>query len=130
MSPSEAALLGAVNGVRASHGLPPFSVDAALQRAARYHTAKMMRTGAFTHGNFGWRMSRFRVLGRSMAENIAWGNGPYGRPEGIVGTWMRSPPHRANLLRSNYRRIGIGTRVGTFAGARDATVVTADFAGP
>jgi uncharacterized protein YkwD len=42
---------------------------------------------------------------------------------------MRSPGHRANLLRPGWTRVGIGARVGTFQGYRGATVVTADFAG-
>ena len=42
---------------------------------------------------------------------------------------MASPGHRANLLRPGWKRIGIGSRTGTFLGYGGATVVTADFAG-
>ena len=31
-------------------------------------------------------------------ENIAWGTGSYGSPEGIVKQWMNIPPHRAIIL--------------------------------
>jgi uncharacterized protein YkwD len=40
--------------------------------------------------------------------------------------WMNSPGHRAILLSSSYRRIGLAKRNGTL-GATDACVVTADF---
>ena len=47
----------------------------------------------------------------------------------IVGSWLASPGHRANLLRPAWKRIGIGSRTGEFLGYAGATVVTADFAG-
>jgi uncharacterized protein YkwD len=40
--------------------------------------------------------------------------------------WMDSPGHRAILLSSSYRRIGVGKRVGSL-GSSKACVVTADF---
>jgi uncharacterized protein YkwD len=40
--------------------------------------------------------------------------------------WMDSPGHRAVLLSSTYRRVGIGKRAGRLGGRR-ACVVTADF---
>jgi uncharacterized protein YkwD len=43
--------------------------------------------------------------------------------------WMESPGHRANILRPSFTRIGLGRRVGPFAGYGTAAVVTADFAG-
>ena len=40
--------------------------------------------------------------------------------------WMNSPGHRAILLSSSFRRVGIGKRTGDLGGDR-ACVVTADF---
>jgi uncharacterized protein YkwD len=40
---------------------------------------------------------------------------------------MNSPGHRAILLSSTYRRIGVGKRTGDYGGRR-ACMVTADFA--
>ena len=42
---------------------------------------------------------------------------------------MKSPPHRRNLLRPGFRRVGVGAMMATFSGASGARVVTADFAG-
>ena len=43
--------------------------------------------------------------------------------------WLNSPPHRKNLLRAGFRRVGVGAMMGTFSGTGGARVVTADFAG-
>lgn len=129
MTRTEISLLRAVNAVRVAHGLSALRVDPTLERAARAHTSEIMRTGAFTHGNFAARMAQFHIRGPAMGENLAWGGGPYGQTQSIIDLWMGSPAHRANLLRSGYRRIGIGAIVGSFGGESSATVVTADFAG-
>lgn len=129
MSGSEASLLREINRVRVAHGVPALHYDAALARAARAHSLEMARKGYFTHGAFASRMVRFGVHGPFVGENLAWGNGSFGSPHGIVSAWLRSPEHRANLLRPGFRRIGLGELTTTFDGAAGANVVTADFAG-
>lgn len=129
LSQREASLLAVVNGVRAAHDLRPLAVDARLTRAARGHSATMLRENVFTHGSFGERVRRSGARGPRFAENLAWGTGPYGSAQAIVRGWLGSPGHRANLLRPGFSRIGIGALVGTFAGYPGAVVVTADFAG-
>src|SRR5919199_1542768 len=126
---SELSLLKAVNATRASYHLAPLRIDPALQRAARAHTAEMIRSGSFAHGAFASRMRTFNVRGPAMGENLAWGSGSYGSPQSIIQMWLNSPGHRANLLRPGFRRIGIGAVVTSFQGESGATVVTADFAG-
>jgi uncharacterized protein YkwD len=126
----EASLLREMNRVRTSHGLGTLRTDGTLQRAARAHSAAMLRTGTFTHGDFALRMRRFGVRGSYAGENLAWGVGTGASARAIVAEWLASPAHRANLLRPGFRRIGLGRIVGTFAGYARAAVVTADFAGP
>lgn len=123
------SLLAAVNHTRAAHGLRPLTIDYRLTRAARAHSAEMLRDGYFSHGDFHSRMVAFHVRGPQAGENLAWGNGSYGEPAGIIAGWLASPGHRANLLRPGWTRIGIGLARGTFLGNGDSTVVTADFAG-
>lgn len=41
----------------------------------------------------------------SVSENIAYG---YSSGKDVVGAWMRSPGHKANLLSSKMRLIGVG----------------------
>jgi uncharacterized protein YkwD len=98
-------------------------------RVARSHSATMLRGGVLTHGDFGARIRRSGARGPRFGENLAWATRRYGNARSIVRSWLRSPGHRANLLRPGFLRIGIGARVGTFAGHRHAVVVTADFAG-
>jgi uncharacterized protein YkwD len=126
---SEQSLVTAANDVRRSHGLPALRVDPRLVTAARAYSATMLRTGAFTHGAFGARLARFGVRGPVYGENLAWAVGAGAAARRIVGSWLASPGHRANLLRPGWRRIGIGALRGTFQGQTGATVVTADFAG-
>ena len=124
---TETAFLQEMNRVRTAHGLRALRIDGLLERAARSHTASMLRTGSFEHGDFSGRMAQFGVR-RSMAgENLAWGVGESGTPQELVAAWLRSPPHRANLLRRGFRRVGVGAQVGPFAGYDGAVVVTTDF---
>ncbi|MGI9112422.1 MAG: CAP domain-containing protein [Gaiellaceae bacterium] len=129
LSTTEAALLEAVNDVRLANGLQPLHVDETLVRAARAHTSAMLRNDVLTHGSFGSRLGSFGARGPRFGENLAWGTGALASARVLVQAWLASPGHRANLLRPGFRRIGIGARIGHFAGSRRATVVTADFAG-
>ena len=128
-SERERSLLAEMNRARAAHGVAPLQLDRRLERAARAHSADMMRRDYFSHGAFTQRMRSFGIRSRWLGENVAWGSGRYSTARSIVRMWMASPGHRANLLRPSFRRAGLGAVVGTFAGHGGATVVTADFAG-
>jgi uncharacterized protein YkwD len=128
-SSAENGLLRAVNATRTAHGLQPVSLDATLSRAARAHSVEMQRGGYFAHGDLHGRMIAFHVRGPVVGENLAWGNGTFASPSTVISEWLRSPEHRANLLRPGFTRIGIGMTQGSFLGAGSATVMTADFAG-
>jgi uncharacterized protein YkwD len=128
-SASEASLLKAINKTRAEYGLAALRYDAVLARAAAAHTRDMAVKDYFAHGDFRPRMLQFRVRGPFVGENLAWGAGSFGTPQGIVRAWLASPAHRANLLRPGFRRVGLGELRTTFRGASGASVVTADFAG-
>jgi uncharacterized protein YkwD len=129
LSTQEQNLLQAINQARAAHGAPPLRIGVRLQQAARAHSRAMARSGAFTHGNWYSRLRRFGVRARTLGETIAWGVGSDGSAAALVGMWLASPPHRATLLRSGFRRIGVGIAVGSMSGFPGATVATADFAG-
>ena len=129
LSDREQALVERINDVRGEYGLSPLRADPKLTRAARAHSKMMLEQDVFTHGAFADRVRSFGVRFPLLAENIAWGNGPFGTPGSIVKAWMESPPHRANLLHPRFRVVGVGTPVGTFGGYPGAAVVTADFGG-
>lgn len=126
---AESGLLRAVNHTRAAHGLRPLGLDLSLERAARFHSADMLRHGYFAHGAFSSRLVSFHVAGPVIGENLAWEAAQPRLSSWVVAAWLRSPEHRANLLRPGYRRVGIGVAAGRFLGHGGAYVVTADFAG-
>lgn len=115
--------------MRAVHGLQTLDVDPALTRAARRHSRTLLERDVLVHGAFAARLASFGARGPAYGENLAWTVGPGAKMRRILLGWLASPVHRAILLRPGWRRMGIGAAVGTFAGYRGATVVTADFAG-
>jgi len=129
LSPAESGLLRAVNATRTAYGLRPLQLDARLTVAARAHSSEMLRGDYFAHGDFRDRMLGFHVRGPIVGENLAWGSGSYAAAGTVISEWLRSPEHRANLLRPGFRRIGIGASRGSFLGNQTAVVLTADFAG-
>jgi uncharacterized protein YkwD len=123
----ERLLLQELNRARTARGLAPLRVDARLQSAARAHSTDMVRRGYFSHGDFAARMDRYGARGPRLAENIGWASGRE-RARIIVGMWLRSPGHRANMLRPGFTRVGVAGVIGRMVGRR-ALVATADFAG-
>jgi uncharacterized protein YkwD len=127
----EQQVLVLLNQVRQQHGLTPFILSVQLRSAARFHSDDMLQKGYFDHDspNQAWDA---RVRGYLNApligEDLACGNGSYGTPEGIVGQWMHSAPHRAVILTAGFHRIGIGIATGTFGGKGGVSIATADFA--
>jgi uncharacterized protein YkwD len=124
----ERSLLGEMNRVRAANGLPGLRLDWRLQRAARAHSANMIRRDFFSHASFAARMRASRARGPIFGENLAWGTGSRGTASSIVSQWLASPAHRANLLRRGFVRVGVAAPLGNFLG-HHASVATADFAG-
>ena len=118
---------GLHNRIRRDHGLRPFCLHPALQKAARAHSKDMVRRDYLAHGNVGARLERAGYDWRIYGENIAWGSGPKGSPDTIMSAWMRSKTHRHNILNGKFHEIGIGTYTGTFQGHDNATMYTADF---
>ncbi len=130
-SSGEQQVLVLLNQIRVEHGLAPFAASAALHNAARFHSSDMLEGGYFDHNSptQAWDARIARYLEAPLiGEDIAWGQGSYGTPEGIVSQWMHSRTHRAIILTAGLHRIGIGLATGTFSGAPGAVMATADFA--
>jgi hypothetical protein len=127
LSGSETSLVQTINSVRTSRGLAPLRVDFRLVRAARGHSADMLRRQYFAHGSVSRRARAAGARGPVFGENLAWAAGL--TAQWVVDKWLASPSHRAVMLRPGFRRVGIGIVFGTFAGRGGAGVVTADFAG-
>lgn len=99
-----------VNRQRAARGLKALKVDAGMSRVAQLHAEDMFRRGYFSHvspngDTMGDRMRRGNVKFGWAGENIARGQRD---SEEVMNAWMNSSGHRANILRTQYRRIGVG----------------------
>ena len=125
----EASLLNVMNEVRASNGLRPLRLDTRLEGTARRHSTRMLAVQSLFHGNFTRRIRRVGVRAPRVGENLAWGSGSLASARSIVNMWLASPEHRANLLHAGYRTVGVGVRIGSFAGYSGAVLITTDFAG-
>jgi uncharacterized protein YkwD len=128
---SESRVLVLLNHIREAHGLSALLPSNALRGAAREHSSDMLQHGYFRHDSttesFDKRIRR-HYASPLVGENIAWGTGSYGTPEGLVSLWMHSPEHRHIILMSSLHRIGLGIAMGSFKGVPGAVMATADFA--
>jgi uncharacterized protein YkwD len=132
------ATLCLLNRTRRAHHLKGLRLSLRLGRAASGHSVEMARTKYFSHNSrsgasFIDRIRRSGYLSRArrwaVGENIAWGTGRLSTPRSIVAAWMRSPGHRANILRGSYRQIGIGISFGApvRVATRSGATYTTDF---
>ena len=106
----EAEELELTNAARREAGLSPLECDEDMARAARLHSQDMCDQGYFSHTSrdgrsFTDRLDAQGVSYRTAGENIAWGQRT---PDDVHRAWMGSSGHRANILGSQYGRIGIG----------------------
>jgi uncharacterized protein YkwD len=124
---SEKRTLQLHNRAREQRELKRLCVHPKLQRAARAHSATMIKKGRLFHGSVGKRLKRHGYRWKTYGENIAGGSGRLGTPESIFKRWMKSRTHRPNILKRGFREVGIGTASGTFKGNKGYTMYTADF---
>jgi uncharacterized protein YkwD len=81
-----------MNSVRKSHGLPALRIDFHLVRAARGHSADMMRRQYFAHGSVVGRVGAAGARGPIFGEDLAWSQGI--TATWVVNAWLASPGHR------------------------------------
>jgi uncharacterized protein YkwD len=127
-----------LNRQRRLHHLKGLRLSKRLGHAARGHSVEMARVHYFSHdshsgASFVDRIRRAGYLRNarrwSVGENIAWGTGRLSSPRSIVRAWMHSPGHRANILATSFRHIGIGISFGAPVqiSARTKATYTTDF---
>jgi len=107
ISPQEQTLFAATNRARADQGLAPLRWDDSLAAAAKTHAEWIVQNGQLSHqypGEPGLaaRAAQAGAHFQSVAENIAMG----ASPTQIQKEWMKSPPHRANILDPNLNVVG------------------------
>lgn len=123
----QAELVERVNIARWENGqLPPLKADALLGSLAQAHSQAMAERDFFMHCdpdtglNPFQRMSQGGYAWNAAAENIAAGQST---AQAVMQAWMNSPGHRANILSTNVREIGVGYvhQPGDAANVRQAT---------
>ncbi len=96
------------NYARSQAGLPGFVTDGNMNGLAEYH-AKRLATGAGNSCSI-WHSGELGswYAGHSAGENVACWPGCPADGGGIVGMWLNSPGHRANIMNGGFRFIGVG----------------------
>lgn len=121
----EAEMLRLVNQERIANGLLPLEADPEMTEVARKHSADMFARGYFAHNTpenkspFD-RMREAEVRFKTAGENLALAPTLQVAHTGL----MNSPGHRANILRPQFGRVGIGVLDG---GKRRGLMVTQNF---
>src|SRR3712207_8670587 len=113
MDARERAVVRSINRQRADHGLARLRRNAALARAANFHSWEMLAADYFAHesrdgGPFDERVRRFAPR-RTLGETLAMLGGGCGRrlARQAVKPWMNHPGHRAILPSSDSRLVGL-----------------------
>lgn len=110
-------LLGRINSLRASQGLPAYSLNGTLNGAAQSHAQWMADSEVISHTgpNGSTPTVRAAALGypsRFVSENI------YGGTNAGVndawGFWVNSPIHYRGLINAGYAEVGIGVGVSSW----------------
>jgi len=108
------AIVDAMNRERAEYGLPPLRLNPKLSQAAQDRITDMFDQRYFAHvapdgtQPFVW-LARHGYAYRAAGENLAVG---YGTARRVVGGWMNSPGHRANILGSGFDEVGVAIAPG------------------
>jgi uncharacterized protein YkwD len=120
----EARMLQMVNAERAKRGLEPLRPDPQLVEVARGHSRDMFDRGYFSHvspdgGTLAERMRKGEARYFVAGENLALAPTLDIAHQGL----MDSPGHRANILRPQFGRLGVGV----LDGGRYGLMVTQNF---
>jgi uncharacterized protein YkwD len=110
VAPEIQRIVDLVNAERAAASLGPLQLAQELSVAAQAQSEGMAYTGFISHTGADGRGPAERIADAGYrwlrcGENIAVGQPT---PEEAMAFWMGSPPHRANILDSGMREIGVG----------------------
>ncbi len=117
------------NEERAQNNAEPLIENDLLTKAAKLKAEDMASRGYFAHnspdGKTPWYWLdqvgyKYSMAGENLAVNFF-------ESRDVAEAWMDSPSHRANIVKKNYKEIGIGVATGTFEGRN--TVFVAQFFG-
>lgn len=105
----EAHMLELVNRERLAAGLQPLVMNAALTEVARAHSSDMLARGYFSHHSPEGKSAFDRLRAAKISFRLAGENLAFAPTVTLAHTGlMNSPGHRANILRPQFGKVGIG----------------------
>ena len=120
-----AAITSLTNADRSTEGLGALTEDPQLATAAQAKADDMAAKGYFSHvspdGKTPWYwLDSVKYPYTYAGENLAV---DFSDSQDVETAWMNSPMHRANILKAQYTRIGIGIAQGMYQGKETTFVV-------
>ena len=113
------AVLGELtNQERQTENLPVLSMNSELTLAAQMKAEDMASSGYFAHtspeGKTPWYWIelagyKYQYAGENLAVNFR-------DSEDVTAAWLKSPSHKANIVKANYTEIGTGVARGLYKG--------------
>ncbi len=128
---SASGLVPLINAQRAASGVSALGINSQLQSSAIAKVQDMCRNNYWAHiSPSGRTMTSFITMAgysySAIAENLANG---YMTDSSVFSGWMGSSIHRANLLNSSYKHIGVASMQCTIDG-ESTTLTVAHFGAP
>jgi uncharacterized protein YkwD len=115
-SPQDDAI-SQLNQLRQASGLPALQASESLHRSSTKYARRMIETDYFGHASRIAASSAFGRIGETLALHDGW----RADPAQTISAWMNSSGHRAVLMSSAYRWVGMGIARGKI-GSRLVTV--------
>ncbi len=125
------SLLGATNTARTTEGEQPLELDGRLMEAARLKAEDMFTNQYWAHespsGTTPWYWFsdvkyNYSQAGENLAKNFS-------SADTVVSAWLKSPEHRANVLKAAYQNVGFAVKQGVLNG-ESTTLVVALYGAP
>jgi len=125
-----------LNKIRQRHRLPTLRGNGRLWQTAGRHSRAMVARSFFSHVAPGGvaladrvqRSGYFTgVRAWTVGENLGYAYGRSNTPRNIVDAWMRSTPHRRNILNAKFRELGLGVVRGVPGNRRRGATFTTVF---
>lgn len=126
-------LVNETNERRSAQSEAPLKLNAQLTKAAQIKAQDMVERNYWSHntpdGNAPWEFVNNAGYSYSKAgENLAYG---FKDEDAVIGGWMNSPSHRANMLDVNYQEVGFGFAESTnYLSDGPSTIVVAMYGQP
>ena len=113
--------------------MAPYTEEPHLNAAAQGHSLAMRKHRFFHHGDVGGRIRRSGYTRGfhhwTFGEALHWGTSYLGNPLTTLEAFMKSRIHRADVLSTTFREVGIGVAIGSpvKGRVRNAAIYTVDF---